>query len=335
MIYLLDGKETYYLTKKKQELLHQQDLSKDNIMRVDGSIKNESLMSDIYALCNTVSLFGEKRVVIVDEAYFFKTKTGTKASNKKETSSKKVKTISTAEILEKYCKEPNDDTDLIFFCFGYDADKRTKEFQILSSYVGKTVNHIHFGEPQGYEITSIVDRCLKENQISLNKAAKDELLLRMNGSITVFYHALDRLKLYGENKLNEVDIEHLVSSNLEINRWKLGNAFLSGNANSTFRAYEEMIEIDGMQVVGILPILASQIRGAYNSMVCKEEGMSENEIKIYAKRNYPMKDIQNANRFNSTDLLKILHDLAKLDQDIKSGKVQGKLEFENLLLRYL
>ena len=26
----------------------------------------------------------------------------------------------------------------------------------------------------------------------------------MNGSITVFYHALDRLKLYGENKLNEV-----------------------------------------------------------------------------------------------------------------------------------
>ena len=201
--------------------------------------------------------------------------------------------------------------------------------------IQKTVNHIHFGEPQGYEITSIVDRCLKENQISLNKAAKDELLLRMNGSITVFYHALDRLKLYGENKLNEVDIEHLVSSNLEINRWKLGNAFLSGNANSTFRAYEEMIEIDGMQVVGILPILASQIRGAYNSMVCKEEGMSENEIKIYAKRNYPMKDIQNANRFNSTDLLKILHDLAKLDQDIKSGKVQGKLEFENLLLRYL
>ena len=115
MIYLLDGKETYYLTKKKQELLHQQDLSKDNIMRVDGSIKNESLMSDIYALCNTVSLFGEKRVVIVDDAYFLKTKTGTKASNKKETSSKKVKTISTAEVLEKYCKEPNDDTDLIFF----------------------------------------------------------------------------------------------------------------------------------------------------------------------------------------------------------------------------
>ena len=98
MIYLLDGKETYYLTKKKQELLHQQDLSKDNIMRVDGNIKNESLMSDIYALCNTVSLFGEKRVVIVDDAYFLKTKTGTKASNKKETSSKKVKTISTAEI---------------------------------------------------------------------------------------------------------------------------------------------------------------------------------------------------------------------------------------------
>ena len=31
-----------------------------------------------------------------------------------------------------------------------------------------------------------------------NKVAKDELLLRMNGSITVFYHALDRLKLYGE-----------------------------------------------------------------------------------------------------------------------------------------
>lgn len=105
--------------------------------------------------------------------------------------------------------------------------------------------------------------------------------------------------------------------------------------NATFRAYHEMIEIDGMQVVGILPLLASQIRGAYNSMVCYEEGMKETEIKSYAKRNYPLKDIQTANRFNSTELLKILSELAKLDQDIKSGKVLGKIEFENLLLRYL
>lgn len=330
MIYLLDGKETYYLSKKKHDLLHQKDLSQDNIMVVDGNSKNDSLMSDVYSLCNTVSLFGEKRVVLVEDAYFLKTK----SSTKKETT-KKTKVNTSAEILENYCKEPNEDTDLIFYCFGYDCDKRTKEFQILNNYVGKTVNHIHFGEPQGYEISNIIDKKFKENQITLTRNAKEELLVRINGSITVFYYALDKLKLYGEKKLDENDIEHLVSANLEINRWKLGNAFLSGNMNATFRAYHEMIEIDGMQVVGILPLLASQIRGAYNSMVCYEEGMKETEIKSYAKRNYPLKDIQTANRFNSTELLKILSELAKLDQDIKSGRVLGKIEFENLLLRYL
>ncbi len=330
LIYLLDGKETYYLSKKKNDLLHRKDLNRDNITIIDGNTKSESLMSDIYSLCSTISLFGEKRVVVVDDAYFLKTK----SSTKKE-STKKAKTNTSAEILESYCKEPNEDTDLIFYCFGYDADKRTKEFQILNSYVGKTVNHIHFGEPQGYEITNIIDKALRDNQITLTKGAKDELLLRINGSITVFYYALDKLKLYGEKKLDENDIAHLVSANLEINRWKLGNAFLSGNMNAVFRAYDEMIEIEGMQVVGIIPLLASQIRGVYNSMVCDEEGMSEVEIKSYAKRNFPLKDIRSASRFNSTDLLKILSELAKLDQDIKSGKVAGKIEFENLLLRYL
>ena len=330
MIYLLDGKETYNLAKKKNELLHQKDLSKDNIMSIDGSNKNDSLMSDIYALCNTVSLFGEKRVVIVEDPSFLKAK----ASTKKETT-KKTKTNDSSTILESYCKEPNEDTDLILYCFGFDADKRTKEFQVLNSYIGKTVNHIHFGEPIGYELTNIVDKSLNDAGLHLTRDAKNELLVRMNGSITVFYNALDKLKLYGKKDLDENDIIHLVSANLEINRWKLGNAFLSGNTLATFRAYQEMIEVDNMQVTGIIPLLASQIRGVYNSMVCHEEGMRENDIKAYTKRMYPMKDISNASRFHSTDLLRILSELSSLDQDIKSGKVQGKIEFEDLLLRNL
>lgn len=325
MIYLLDGKETYYLSKKKNELLNHKDLTKDNIITIDGSSK-DTTMNDIYSLCNTVSLFSEKRAVIVDNPSFLKAKTGTKTEKKK-------KDNTDISILDSYCKAPNEDTDLIFYCFGYDADKRTKEYQVLDSYVGKTVNHMHFGEPQGYELTNIIDKCLKEREFKLTRNARTELINRINGSITLFYYALDKLDLYGKKELNETDIEHLVSSNVEINRWKLGNAFLSGNVEQAFRAYQDMIDIDGMQIIGVIAVLASQIRGVYNSMICHEEGMLENDIKKYTKRNYPMKDISSASRFNSTDLLEMLKELADIEQGIKAGILNDKISFENFLVR--
>lgn len=328
MIYLLDGKETYFLAKKKNSILSNPDLLKENITTLDGSSKSQLDMKEVLMLCNTTSLFSEQRAVIVDNPYFLKATPAGKGTKKKKNEKEDVFTL-----LEEYCKSPIDTTDLIFYCFGYDADKRTKGYNILKSYENKTVSIYHFSELSSYELDEKINKELTGSKYQLTKDALAEFKTRIGGSTTEYYRALEKLDLYGKKNLDYEDITHLVSANPEVDLWKLGNAFLARNELQMMRSYRELIEIERMPIPAIISVLASQLRNVYNCVACYEAYMNESEIKAYTGRFYPMKDIQSANGRSARDLLKILADLAELDQKIKRGEINDMDAFELFLLR--
>lgn len=331
MIYLLDGKETYYLEKKKKDLLNQEDLLKENIVTLDASNKTTFSIQEGLNLCSTISLFSERRIVIFDNPYFLKSNQG-----KTTTATKKKKNqLSIAQYLEEYCSNPSDTTDLILYCFGYDVDKRTQEFKVLDKYKGKTVTHIHFGDLSPYEFENLVNKQLSEGGYHLEKNAKEEFMMRIAGSVSQFYQGYEKIVLYGKKELNLDDIEHLINVNLDVDIWKLGNAFLAKDARRVWQSYRELTDMKNMSPTGVLPMLASQIRGVYNSLVCFEQGYPEYQIKQMTGRMYPNRDIESARNYRAKDLLKMLKELADLDQGIKMGLVKDTDGFEQFLLRYL
>ena len=327
MIYLLEGKEIYFLSKKKNALLNRKDLDPENIVSFDASVRSFSL-SQALTYCNTISLFSENRAVVVNDPYFLN-------SGGEKTGKEKKNTMNNADLLEEYCKMPNDSSDLILVCYGYDADKRTREYKILEKYRGKTVDILTFSQKSPKELERYMDIELQKHQLRMTADALEEFKLRINGSTTMFHVALDSILLYGEKNLNLKDIEHLVYINPEVNHWKLGNAFIRRDTEGTFRALNECIEIEHMTYTNLIPVLASQMRGIYNSVVCNELGMGEEEIRRYTGRNYPSLDLRSAGRCSSRDLLERLSALADLDQEIKAGRIDEKNGFERYLLRYL
>ncbi len=326
MIYLIEGKETYFLTRKKSALLNRKDLDRENILVIDGSDRKNFSMSSVLSFCNTVSLFSERRAVVINDPYFLNSAGSDKA---------KTKTAPVSELLEAYCRDPNPDCDLLLVCTGFEADKRTKEYKILESHRGQSVDILTFSQKSPRELERYIDTELSKHKIRMTNDARREFRIRINNSTTMFHIAMDSILLYGEKDLNLEDIEHLVYINPEVNHWKLGNCFIAGDAEGTFRALQECIEIEHMTYTNLIPVLASQIRGIYNSVLCNEHGMGEDQIRRYTGRNYPSLDINSAGRLSSRDLLERMYALAELEQAIKRGEADEKNGFEHYLMRYL
>ncbi len=329
MIYLLEGKETYLLLKKRQELIKKNEVFPENILVIDASSRSQFSLEAALNMCSTVSLFSDKRVVILDDPYFLKTA-------KEGTGKKKVKnTVDNAALLENYCRDPNPDTDLIIYCDGFAADRRTKEFKVLNNYINKSVKICTFSSPSQWELEQTADKLLAENKFKLTNEARTELKKRINGSTTELYKTLDKLVLYGEKNLDKSDIEHLVSYNPDVNTWNLGDAFVAGDADGTFRSLHEMLDHSNVAVQQIIPTLAYRLRQLYEVVVCYECGMTMEQIKTKTGRKYPEKDLISAHGRNSRYFLKLLAQMADLDQAVKTGKKDARNGLEMFLLRNL
>ena len=332
MIVLLEGKESYQLHARRKQLIKESGAEGENIVTLDGSSRTGFSMEAALNLCSTISLFGERRVVIILNPYFLKSG-GASGTEKK--SAKKKTGGAPSDLLEAYCLSPNPDTDLLFVCDGFLCDKRTKEYKVLSSYAGKTVRIITFSNPSPWELEKLIDRELSQRGFRLTSDAKAELKLRIADSATELYRTLDKMELYGGKEFDRDAIAGLVSFNAEVNVWKLSDAFIRGNAAKTMESYFELREHAAMDVYGILPTLGYRLKRLYCVKSCQEAGLSMNEIRSRTGSGYPDKDLESCGSHSASWFLHRLSDLAEIDQKMKTGQMDGMTGLEMFLLRNL
>ena len=332
MITVLEGKESYQLNAKKKQLIKNSKAERENITVIDASVRTGFSMESVLNLCSTISLFGDRRVVLLTNPYFLKAG-GSAAA--KPSKSKKKQTASTTDLLDQYCLSPNPDTDLIFLCDGYLCDKRTKEYKVLSSHAGKTVSIITFSNPSPWELDQMIRRELSARNFHLTPEALNELKLRISDSATEFYRTLEKMELYGGQDFDQKAIAGLVSYNPEVNVWKLSDAFVKGNAASVMETWYELREHAAMDVFGILPTLSYRLKRLYCVRKCYEAGMSMEEIKSRTGQGFPDKDLDSCGGHSSGWFLQRLKELAEIDQGMKTGQLDATDSVELFLLRNL
>ena len=333
MIVLLEGKESYQLNAKKQQLVKESGAEGENVVALDGSSRTAFSMEAALNLCSTISLFGDRRAVLISNPYFLKSGgAAVKASGK---TGKKKKGGSPSELLESYCSAPNPDTDLIFVCDGFLCDKRTREYKVLSSYAGKTVRIITFSNPSPWELEKLIDRELQMRKYRLTPDAKTELKLRIADSATEFYKTLDKMDLYGGKDFDRKTIAGLVSFNAEVNVWKLSDSFIRGDSAGTMESFFELREHASMDAYGIIPTLSYRLKRLYCVKSCAEAGLPFSEIRSRTGQGYPEKDLESCAGHSARWFLKRLAELADLDQGMKSGTIDSMTGLELFLLRNL
>lgn len=322
--YVISGKNQYLAEERLKQILADSRCSKDNVIRLDAQDARKFQIDAALYECNIVSLFEEnqERVVLLNNPWFLKA--GDKA--KEEVREHLL------DVLEQYLKNPNPACTLIFFLAGIDADTRRKEYKLLEKYHVKKI----VAQPiKPWEFPAHITELLKKNGFVLDKEARMEFEERVGTDEFQLHNAIEKMKLYGEKKYCADIIRQLVSEDANLDIWKLGNAFLSGNAVKMIESRDQMYA-KGIDVMEMIPRLASQLRKAYDIRALKDLGYDDASIAVRLR----MKDsavrinLKGMGTLRSRGILERMAALAEVEQAIKRGEAEPKSSFEAYLLKY-
>ncbi len=310
MVYLLYGTVDYLINKAIDKIVNDNKINEFNINKYDLT---NSLLTDIVNDASSMSLFDDKKAIIVNNSYIF---TGTTKKNLEQNT----------EELENYLNNINDNTILIFIVNNEKLDERKKITKLIKK--NGTVKDFN-----SIDNISLVKNLFEDYSIS-NENIK-YLISRVGEDSSLLASEIEKIKIYKDKDKNITydDITNLTTKSLEINNFKLIDAIISKNKAEAFNLYQDRIKLNE-EPIAIIISLANQIRIMYQVKQLYLNGYTENNIASILKIHpYRVKlASQNARKYDSDILLKYLKQLADLDINIKTGKVDKTLGLELFII---
>ncbi|MFV0249982.1 MAG: DNA polymerase III subunit delta [Bacilli bacterium] len=312
MIYLLYGLEDYLIFEQIKKITKENDINKFDISQYDiDNTKLEKIIDDAL----TMPLFGEKKLILVENSYIF-TANNSKKGIKQNT-----------EILEQYIKNINPNTILIFYIFEPKLDAR-KKLVVLLKTKGQIVEF-----EKGQNINNFIKKQF-ENYIISDKQI--ELLKnRIGENLYILVNEIEKIKVYkNENlKIEDTDIFELTNKNINTDIFLLIENIINNNKSDAIESYNEIIKM-GEEPIKIIVMLANQFRIMYQSKQLIKKGYLEKDIaSMLGVHPYRIKlGLEKSKNYKDQQLLNIIEKLADLDSNIKLGKIDKNIGLELFIL---
>ena len=306
MVYLLYGTEDFEIEEEIKKL--SKGIDEMNISKYD---LNNDMLSLALEDAKTMSLFGDKKLVIVDNANMF---TGSTSKD--------------SELIEEYLNHINENTTLVLIVHNDKLDTRKKITKLIKK-VGKVQE---FNDE--LDTTSLVRRLFKDYNIDYKTI---QLFIdRVGNNPLIIQNEINKIKIYKDNDKNitEEDILNLTTKLIEIDIFKLIDYIVRKNKEKALELYYEMLKMNE-EPIKIVVILANQFRIMYQSKELLKKGYSEKDIASTLKIHpYRVKlAIQNSRNYTSDILLKNLNALADIDIGTKPGTINKDLALELFILK--
>lgn len=310
MVYLLYGTVDYLINKTIDKIINDNKIDTFNVNKYDLT---NTLLSQIINDASSMSLFGDKKLIIVNSAYIF-------------TSSTKKYLEQDLKSLENYLNNININTILIFVVNDAKLDERKKITKLIDKN-GEIV------ECNNIDNITMIKDLLSDYQMSDSDIKY--LLERVGDNSTLLNTEIEKIKIYKDTDKNitKEDIDLLTTKSLEVNNFKLIDAIINGDKLTALNLYQERIKLNE-EPIAIIVTLANQIRIMYQVKQLYLDGYTENNIASILKIHpYRVKLAnQNAKKYDADTLLTYLKKLADLDIDIKTGQIDKTLGLELLII---
>lgn len=298
--YLIEGDNEILINKEIDKIIH--NLKDIDIIKYDLS---EKTIDDIIEALDTYDMFSHKKVIIAYNAPMFMNV---------------IPDFNEKKFL-KYLENPSDN---ILIIVNEKINNRLKIVKDISKYF----------------------KYIKISQPNINTFIKDNLLdYKMDYSTIAYFidkvgsdyneinQELLKLKLYKlEDKIiYKDDIDLICRKNFENTIFDLIDAIIKKEKKKTIKLYDNFIN-NGTDVFQMIGLLSSQIRLIYNVKVLSN--LSDLEIsKILDVKEYPVKLARSKGiNYQKKELLNMLNNLGKIDEDIKSGKQLPDIAFISYIL---
>lgn len=305
MIYLLYGTEDFLIEQEIKNIIKKIKIDKINISRYN--LEEESIKDIIDEAC-TISLFEDKKLIIVDNLNTFLTKQNEKTIN----------------ILEEFINNINKETTLILISEKLDERKKLiKNLRKIAEVkeCNKTKN-----------ITSTVKKMFDDYKIEYKNI---DLLIKIVGNdLGILSQEVEKLKTYKLDKIiAEQDILDLASANNNSDIFDLINYIVKKDKENALNIYDALIK-QNEEPIKIIVTLANQFRLIYQSKELYKKGNREDTISEILKIHpYRIKlALEKSKNYSSKILLKYLLKLAELDKNIKNGLIDKHLALELFIL---
>ncbi len=325
-VYLLFGSEMYLKDKILVEI-REKYLDKAfetlNYVNIDG--RNAS-HDDIINACETLPFMSEKKIVVVEELPLFK-------SNNKENSSNK------EDILSEYIDNISQSTCLIFILKEEKVDNRKKIIKNIKKF-GRVVE---LEKLKNEELDRWVIDEFKKHKKKINRNQVSYFL----AGVSYLDRNSDKTLYDLENEINKVanylgdreevtrsDIDYTKPKNLENDIFKLIDYISQKNTSMAIEMFNEMI-LSGEATQLIMHMIIRQMRLLLTSKLLNEKGYSIKIIgqKINVYHNFIIQKLLTQGRgFKEEELIVGLKKCRDTDRDIKTGKIDGKLGMEMLIV---
>lgn len=279
-------------------------------------------LDDILEEAGYISLFGEKKYIIVKNAYIFGS--SKRRGNSDDQPSKK------DEKLLKYLENPNPDTALIFTINGK-VDSKKKICKIIK----ERYKFIQLEDLKSKDIFSRVDSSFKNEGYKCDSSIIYSIINNCQNNYDLTMNEVDKIKLYYSKGtiVKKDDVDNIICRIIEDNNFKFIDSVMKKNISSSFKIFDDLM-IQKVEPIMLISMLANEIR---NTLLVKKMLLSSNkkEIMRVLGINYDFmidKYINNSYYFNEIELEKYLVDLCDLDYKIKKGKISNKLALEMFIL---
>lgn len=312
MIYLLYG-TNYFLIKREIEKIKLEN----NIESIDINNYNleNTILDNILDDALTLSLFSQKKMIIVDNSYIF-------------TSSVRKKGLDhNIDLLNKYIENPNPDTILIFVVNEEKIDDRKKIVKLIKI----NGNVIEFNEVKN------IDTFIKNelNDYKMDAVTINSFVNRVGDNLAIITSEIEKLKLYKNDDkiITKDDVFNVCSEQIDVDMNELTNSIVSKNISKSLKIYNELIK-QGEEPLQIIIRLANQFRIIYQSKELTKKGYSNKDIAdILGIHPYRVKKaLEISYKFPSKELLSILKKLSRIDEGIKMGNMDKNIALEQFIL---
>lgn len=317
---LIYGNERYLLVQKLNQVITTLVGVSDamNTSYYDASTPGFSMLP-VLEDADTLALFSEKKVVVVNNALFL---TKGNALDKQS-----------HESLLSYLKQADHQSTMIFV---HDNDNLDTSKDIVKALMQNAEIH-RVKKLETSEFRSFVLDLVHKSKLKMTPAAFEEFLFRLDENMSTAHHEIEKLIIYNE-PVDLEEVEALVSRPLDNEVFHLVNALLDKNMKRAFSIWNDMMVLN-MEPLSFVGLIASQLRLMYQVSLLNKEGYHREDMINLLSAGTPTINVSRVNRMLNLSrktkperILQILNRLAELDQKSKVGLLDKRFGFELFLI---
>lgn len=306
--YLLYGTDNSIIKNELDNLIKKLNISDIIKYEIDNST-----LQEIIEDASTISMFSNKKVIIIENCNFF-------------TANKNIDNIAS---LENYLENYNSDTYIIFIVHSEKVDTRKKIYKLIN----KNGKIIECNKEDNTYLTKYINTYLKENNYTM-KDIKHFLDI-VGTNLDNIKNELDKLFMYKlEDKIitNE-DIDKITIKNIEEEIFSLTDAIIANDIDKSLNLLTEFLN-KNYDEIAIIMLLASQFRFLFQVKRLVNKNLTYQEIaKILEVNPYRVKfTIKKLYNYTEYDLTNRIKKIANIDHDIKLGLIDKHLALELFIL---